>query len=90
MLIEQGCRAKEGCYILYPCGYPLSEPHLINAPGCSLLHNYARLFLTRGHRHEQCHVVDSLDVLERISTLKSVCSVLKSEQLVSCGKMANE
>lgn len=59
MLIEQGCRAKEGCYILYPCGYPLSEPHLNNAPGysqhcciyyeksCSNLFSYPELFISR-------------------------------------------
>lgn len=37
MLIGKGCRAKERWYLLYPCAYanPLSETHLIIAPGCS-------------------------------------------------------
>lgn len=45
----------------------------------------ARLFLTRGRKHEQCHAVDSFDVLGQISEangllyfkISAVCSLKK-------------
>lgn len=44
-----------------------------------ILHNicgfFPCLFLTRGRKHEQCHVVDSFDVLRQISESKTVFSI---------------
>ena len=47
---------------------------------------YACLFLTRGHKHEQCHAVDSFDALRQISESNTAFSIFHSVQFVPWGK----
>lgn len=70
---------KTGCVLLCAGGLAYIAQYLWLFLCC------ARLFLTRGRKHEQCHAVDSFDVLGQISEanhllyfkISAVCSLKK-------------